>query len=71
LQLVNILKQKTADVQVKRYADTYMESTGSFEYTRQVIATLVERARKLTLELDGGRGKSEGIMKILDKMSVS
>ena len=71
LQLVNILKQKTADVQVKRYAVTYMESTGSFEYTRQVIATLVERARKLTLELDGGRGKSEGIMKILDKMSVS
>jgi geranylgeranyl diphosphate synthase type 3 len=71
LQLVNILKQKTADVQVKRYAVTYMESTGSFEYTRQVIATLVERARKLTLELDGGRGKSEGILKILDKMAVS
>lgn len=68
LQLVNILKQKTTDVQVKRYAVTYMESTGSFEYTHKVLTTLIERARKLTLELDDGRGKQDGILAILDKM---
>ncbi|KAJ6780916.1 hypothetical protein PWT90_03992 [Aphanocladium album] len=68
LQLVNILKQKTTDVQVKRYAVTYMESTGSFDYTQKVLATLIERARKLTLELDNGRGKQDGILAILDKM---
>lgn len=70
LQLVNILKQKTTDVQVKRYAVTYMEGTGSFDYTRKVLATLIERARKLTHEIDGGRGKQDGILAILDKMVV-
>ncbi|TQV91147.1 geranylgeranyl pyrophosphate synthetase [Cordyceps javanica] len=71
LQLVNILKQKTTDIQVKRYAVTYMESTGSFAYTQKVLATLIERARKLTHELDNGRGKQDGILAILDKMSIA
>ncbi|CEJ94741.1 Putative Geranylgeranyl pyrophosphate synthetase [[Torrubiella] hemipterigena] len=70
LQLVSILKQKTSDVQVKRYAVTYMQRTGSFEYTRKVIATLIERARRVTMELDKGRGKADGVMKILDKFVV-
>ncbi|OAA58257.1 geranylgeranyl pyrophosphate synthetase [Cordyceps fumosorosea ARSEF 2679] len=70
LQLVNILRQKTADVQVKRYAVAYMEGTGSFEYTKGVLATLIERARKLTMELDAGRGKQGGILAILDKMTL-
>ncbi len=70
LQLVNILKQKTTDIQVKRYAVAYMESTGSFTYTNQVLATLIERARTLTRELDGGRGKQDGILAILDKMVI-
>lgn len=70
LQLINILKQKTTDTQVKRYAVAYMESTGSFAYTNQVLATLIDRARKMALELDGGRGKTDGILAILDKMVV-
>ncbi|RDA93558.1 hypothetical protein CP533_6121, partial [Ophiocordyceps camponoti-saundersi (nom. inval.)] len=70
LQLVNILKQKTTDVQVKRYAVSYMEGTGSFAYTRRVIATLIERARKMVLDLDAGQGKADGILEILDKMAV-
>jgi geranylgeranyl diphosphate synthase type 3 len=70
LQLMNILKQKTTDIEVKRYAVRYMESTGSFEYTRQVIGVLIERARKTAEEIDGGRGKLEGINMILDKMAV-
>ncbi|ATY66965.1 geranylgeranyl pyrophosphate synthetase [Cordyceps militaris] len=70
LQLLNILRQKTTDIQVKRYAVAYMEDTGSFAYTRKVLATLVERARKQTLELDNGRGKQAGIMAILDKMAI-
>lgn len=70
LQLVNILKQRTADVQVKRYAVAYMESTGSFEYTRRVLAILVERARKLAEDIDQGRGQTRGIQKILDKMAI-
>lgn len=71
MQLINILKQKTTDVQVKRYAVSYMESTGSFEYTREVIGILISRARKMANEMDAGEGKAEGVQKILDRMVVS
>jgi geranylgeranyl diphosphate synthase type 3 len=70
LQLFNILKQKTDDEQVKKYAVAYMESTGSFEYCRQVLQTLTEKARKLVDELDAGGNKGGGILRILDKIAV-
>ena len=70
LQLLNILKQKTEDEQVKKYAVSYMESTGSFEYCRKVLATLMDRARRLVEEIDDGGKKGKGVMKILDKMAV-
>lgn len=70
MQLLNILKQKTDDEQVKRYAVTYMEGTGSFEYCRKVLATLLDRARRLVEEVDEGEGKGRGVLKILDKMTV-
>ena len=70
LQLTNILKQKTADVQVKRYAVSYMERMGSFEYTRKVLSILIDRARKTAEQIDAGRGKLTVINKILDKMAV-
>lgn len=71
-QLLHILKQKTEDEGVKRYAVAYMEETGSFEYCRKVLATLMERARKLVDELDAGGGGKGGkaVLKVLDKMSV-
>lgn len=69
--MLNILKQKTENEEVKRYAVCYMESTGSFEYTRKVLSTLMERARKLIDELDGGGGrKGLGVQKILDNLAV-
>jgi geranylgeranyl diphosphate synthase type 3 len=70
LQLLNILKQKPDDEQVKRYAVSYMEGTGSFDYCRKVLATLIERATILTEELDDGGKKGKGVLKILDKMTV-
>jgi len=36
-RLSNILKQKTEDIDLKKYAVSIMEETGSFEYTRQVL----------------------------------
>lgn len=68
LQLLNILKQKTSDEEVKRYAVSYMQQQGSFEYTKKVVMVLIERARRLADEIDEGRGKAGGIHKILDKM---
>lgn len=70
MHLINILKQKTSDVQIKRYALSYMESTGSFAYTRAVVATLVCRARAAAAALGAPPEKLAGILAILDKMEV-
>ncbi|OJD21572.1 hypothetical protein ACJ73_07089 [Blastomyces percursus] len=52
LQLINILKQKTRDEEVKRYAVNYMESTGSFAYTRKTVIQLRDKALLLIDELE-------------------
>ncbi|KAI4694365.1 hypothetical protein J4E81_006582 [Alternaria sp. BMP 2799] len=60
--LINILKQKTTDEEVKRYALRYMESKGSFEYSKGVIEELrgktEEHVRGVEKELgvDGKEG---------------
>ncbi|KAG7288551.1 farnesyltranstransferase [Staphylotrichum longicolle] len=70
MQLMNILRQKTENEEVKRYAVAYMQSTGSFEYTRKVLDVLIARARRMTDEVDEGRGKAEGMHRILDRMVI-
>jgi geranylgeranyl diphosphate synthase type 3 len=70
LQLLNILKQKTEDEGVKRYAVSYMERTGSFEYTRRVLEVLTNRAKKMIDEVDEGRGRAKGVHKILEKITA-
>jgi geranylgeranyl diphosphate synthase type 3 len=79
---LNILKQKTTDEEVKRYAVKYMESKGSFEYCKKVLKTLGERARKLVAKVEGeGEGEGEceneeeggkgsGVLMILEKMAI-
>ena len=71
LQLINILKQKTTDEGVKRYAVKYMEGTGSFEYTRRAIKELRMKANALIDEM--GKIDKEGadaVQKILDRIDV-
>lgn len=70
LQLINILKQKPTDEEVKRYAVKYMEGTGSFEYCRRVLETLGERAKKMCEELDGEAREESGVRGILDMLPV-
>ena len=70
LVLVNILKQKTQDEEVKRYAVAYMEKTGSFAYTRRVLRGLTKKALQLVEEVDAGRGRSEGIRDVLERLRV-
>jgi geranylgeranyl diphosphate synthase type 3 len=53
VQLINILKQRTKDDEVKLYAVKYMESTGSFSYTRKVVAQLRDKAYTMIDEIDG------------------
>lgn len=70
LVLINILKQKTTDDEVKRYAMSYMEKTGSFSYTRRILRALTKKALALVDELDGVQGKGDKIRTILEMMKV-
>ena len=69
-QLINILKQKTSDEGVKKYAVKYMESTGSFEYCRVVLRDLKEKALMMVEEIDEGTVEGFGVRMFLDKMAV-
>lgn len=69
-QLINILKQKTTDDEVKKYAVNYMERTGSFEYCRVILREMHVRALAMIDEIDEGKGQGSGIRIILDKMAV-
>jgi geranylgeranyl diphosphate synthase type 3 len=71
--MINILKQKTTDEEVKRYALRYMESKGSFEYSARVIEELrgktdehVKRVESLLGE--EGRPGSEALGKMLGRL---
>lgn len=65
-QLLNILKQKTTDEEVKRYAVGVMERTGSLEYCRVWVRGLRKRVGGLIEEVDEGRGEGEGVRGVLD-----
>ncbi|THC93820.1 hypothetical protein EYZ11_006709 [Aspergillus tanneri] len=57
-QLINILKQRTKDEEVKLYAISYMEGTGSFAHTQDVIRDLRQKALVLIDEIEAsGTGK--------------
>lgn len=71
LVLINILKQKTTDDRVKRYATSYMEQTGSFAYTRQTLNTLTKQALALVEALETGHERGDGLRAILDKIRIS
>ncbi|KKY24573.1 putative geranylgeranyl pyrophosphate synthetase [Diplodia seriata] len=76
LVLVNVLKQKTADPEVKKYAVAYMERKGSFEYSARCVRDLRGKALQLVEEAEaaagelGGREGADGVRAILEKMKV-
>lgn len=71
LQLINILKQKTENEEVKKYAVKYMQDMGSFEYSRKMIKELKEKALGMIEAMDEDSGDGRGIRIILDKLDVS
>ncbi|KAM0714440.1 hypothetical protein Q7P37_010227 [Cladosporium fusiforme] len=70
LVLINILRQKPTDDDVKKYAVNYMESVGSFAYTRRVLRGLTRKAMLLIDEVDQGRGAGDGVRTILELLRV-
>ncbi|OQE24183.1 hypothetical protein PENFLA_c010G06962 [Penicillium flavigenum] len=69
-QLIDILKQRSEDRAVKVRAVQYMESTGSFQYCREVLSGLMEQARGHVDELEILLGPNQGIHRILDLLQV-
>ncbi|KAJ4372727.1 geranylgeranyl pyrophosphate synthetase [Didymella sp. IMI 355093] len=71
--LINILKQKTTDEEVKRYALKYMESKGSFEYSKKVIDELRGKTEDLVKGIERGLGErgeegAEALRKMLGRL---
>ncbi|XP_042358014.1 geranylgeranyl pyrophosphate synthase [Plectropomus leopardus] len=66
-QVQNILRQRTENVDVKRYCVDYLEKVGSFAYTRQTLRDLEAEAYRLIREL-GGNPQLESLIKQLSHM---
>ncbi|XP_073978997.1 geranylgeranyl pyrophosphate synthase quemao [Rhodnius prolixus] len=60
-QVFNILRQRTRDVEVKKYCISLLEKFGSFAYTREVLTALCGEARKEVVSL-GGNPHLEAIL---------
>ncbi|KAK2594821.1 geranylgeranyl pyrophosphate synthetase [Conoideocrella luteorostrata] len=68
--LLNIIAQKTTEFEVKRQAVEYMESTGSFSYTRQVVDELVAKAKAIAMNLDAQCGnKNKTTVSLVEKIA--
>jgi geranylgeranyl diphosphate synthase type 3 len=65
-QLLSILKQRTEDVDVKRYAQRLMFEAGSLQYTREKCTMLKREIMKQIEELGG----NEPLLKVLEMLDV-
>lgn len=52
-QVLHILRQRTHDIEVKKYCISLLEKLGSFQYTRKVLETLDVEARSEVTRLGG------------------
>jgi geranylgeranyl diphosphate synthase type 3 len=66
-QLLNILKQRTDDIELKKHCLECMKRTKTFEYTIDVLNDLEKKARKCIEDL-GGNPILVGILDVLCKL---
>lgn len=66
-QVQNILRQRTDNVDIKRYCVDYLEKVGSFAYTRQTLRDLEAEVYRLIGEF-GGNPQLESLVKHLSRM---
>ncbi|KAB8269732.1 terpenoid synthase [Aspergillus minisclerotigenes] len=64
-QLLNILRQRSEEESVKKYAVEYIRSTGSFAYCQDRLASLLHEAKMMVNVLEEKVGFSKGIYDIL------
>ncbi|KAA0718360.1 Geranylgeranyl pyrophosphate synthase [Triplophysa tibetana] len=66
-QVQNILRQRTENMDIKRYCVDYLEKVGSFAYTRQTLVDLEADAYRLIAQL-GGNPELEAVVEHLSHM---
>ncbi|KAI0485600.1 isoprenoid synthase domain-containing protein [Xylaria cf. heliscus] len=69
-ELLHILAQRPTDVDTKKYAVRYIESTGSLEYTKELVTILIAKAKEEADAIDAGSNKSKGIHALLAKLDL-
>ncbi len=52
-RIINILRQRTTDVEVKKYCVRLLEEAGSFKYTKEVLVSLDDQVRREVKKLGG------------------
>ncbi|TGJ87063.1 hypothetical protein E0Z10_g1663 [Xylaria hypoxylon] len=67
-ELLHILAQRPTDVDTKKYAVRYIESTGSLDYTKELVGILIAKAKEEADAIDAGSDKSKGIFALLGKL---
>lgn len=70
IQLLSILKQRTEDDDVKLFAIKCIESTGSFEYTRQKIVELMAEANRVAEVTCNDMDCTKGIQQIVKMIGI-
>lgn len=65
--LLNVLRQRTTDNDVKKYCVDYMKKMGSFDYTSSVLVDLEKKALEL-IEGHGGNPHLSSLIKELSKV---
>ena len=63
-RLINILRQRTEDVEVKRYALQYMVECGALEHTRHILREIRAKIEEEILRLNGHSKLSKLLMKL-------
>ncbi|BFF98103.1 geranylgeranyl pyrophosphate synthase [Drosophila madeirensis] len=63
-QVLHILRQRTHDIEVKKYCISLLEKLGSFQYTRKVLETLDAEARAEVMRL----GSNPYMDRLLNKL---
>lgn len=69
-ELLHILAQRPTDVDTKKYAVRYIESTGSLEYTKELVGILIAKAKEEADAIDVGSEKAKGIHALLGKLDL-
>ncbi|GFS40905.1 geranylgeranyl pyrophosphate synthase [Nephila pilipes] len=65
-RIMNIIRQRTTDIEIKKYAVDLMEKIGSFEYSRNVLKELDAQARNEINHL----GCNKYLIAVLDELKL-